>query len=220
MNQTFNIIATIKKCTQMIKQAFVSKVSDDSSAYPQVQVTHNGKTGDAIRFSPYGLFSNAPDGSFVLLLNINGQESVKFAIPASTINRYKNAKKGECGLYNELTKSFVLMHEDGSIHVDSKKDLNIDVVGNVNANIGGNLDAKIEGTATVESVGVMTLKAPTIKLEGAIQLLGSVIGNATGNSINAPDGLKTGSLDWETHYHAQGNDDDGDVEQDTGQPQS
>lgn len=207
-----------QKCRQMIKQGFISLVSDDSSAYPQVQVSYNGKPVRAVRFSPYGLCSNPPKGSVAMLLGPGAQESRTFALLDDMPNRFKNLKEYETALYNYKTKSYVLMKEDGSIDIDSKKDLNLNIDGDVNAIIKGNLSTKVTGTADIESTGNMTLKAPAIELIGAIKLTGAVTGSAGGNSIDAPSGLKTGSLDWETHGHEQGNDGDNDSEVKTDGP--
>ena len=109
----YSLCFRIDRCAKMIKQGFVSLVSDDSSAYPQVQVTYNGKPVQAVRLSPYGLFGNAPEGSMAVLLSPNAQESRQFVILDDMRRRKKSIKGGECGLYNVLTRKYIYLREDG-----------------------------------------------------------------------------------------------------------
>lgn len=109
----------INRFLQMIKQAYISLVTDDSSAYPKGQAGYNDKTTDFLRYSPYGLDSNPPKDAWVLLLGSQGQEAVKIGLCADFLNRKKRLKEGEATLHNTLTKSFVLLKENGSIEVNA-----------------------------------------------------------------------------------------------------
>ena len=100
-----------------IKQAYKTLVKGDTSAYPQGQSKYNDKTTDYNRLSVYGLCSNAPVGSHVLLIGSQGQESTKFGIENDFLNRLKGLKEGEVALYNTLTQSLVLLKENGDIRV-------------------------------------------------------------------------------------------------------
>lgn len=79
----------------LIKQAYVSSNSDDSSPYPKLQVTFNGKPTNAVRLEPYGLWSMPPKGSAALCLASLGSESTLFAMSNDYLNRPKNLKEGE-----------------------------------------------------------------------------------------------------------------------------
>ena len=63
-----------------IKQAFVSSNASDSTPYPKLQVTFNGKPMDAIRLEPYGTWSMPPAGSLAVCFTSLGSASTLFAI--------------------------------------------------------------------------------------------------------------------------------------------
>ena len=84
----------LNKIINMIKQAYISSVNDDSSKFPTTEVSYNLKKSQAIRFSLYGLCTNTPKNSNVLLLSVDGQESLKYALSDDMQNRYKNLKEG------------------------------------------------------------------------------------------------------------------------------
>lgn len=145
----------MKSPWQMIKQAYLSAVTDDSSAYPKGQAGYNDKTTDFLRYSLYGLDSNPPLNSWVLLLGSQGQEAVKIGLISDFLNRKKGLKEGEVVLYNTLTQSFVLLKENGDIEVDAKNDLIATVAG----------DATITATnVTVNGSTKVSVLAPSVQL--------------------------------------------------------
>jgi phage gp45-like len=181
---------------QMIKQAVITLVTSDTSDYPQGQAEYNGKTTDYTRLSPYGLDSNPPDGAWVLLLSSQGQEAVKFGIASDFLGRLKGLKKGEVALYNTVTKSFILLKENGDIEINAKADLLTNVVNNLTAVIGGNTE----------------ITTPTFTINANVVVNGdlAVSGTMTNDAVNV----------GKTHIHSQGVDGGGDAEVDTGGPHS
>lgn len=107
----------LRKFYNIIKQGYVSLVNDDSLAYPSAQYTQNKKAGKFTRLSVYGICSNPPKDSHILLFSSQGQESVKFGIINDFINRKKNLKEGECGLLNTKTGTIVFLSEDSKIAI-------------------------------------------------------------------------------------------------------
>lgn len=103
-----------------IKQSFLSLIFDDSQLYPQGQYTNNDISGKFTRMSVYGICSSPPKGAHILLINAQGQESVKFGFVNDFINRKKNLKEGEVALYNSETKSIVWLKEDESILIGNE----------------------------------------------------------------------------------------------------
>lgn len=185
------------KFLQMIRQAYYSVVSDDTSEYPQAQVTSNGKATNVTRLSTYGVFGNPPLGAHVLMFQSQGQESTKFAIFNDMTGRKKGTKEGECGLFNSLTEAIVYLKKDGSIAIESN--VSVDVTA-----------PEINAVATT----AINLTAPTITLDGAVAITGSLVvvgavGGAGGAPLSAPNGVAIGGLDLGTHIH-------GDVEPGTG----
>lgn len=144
------------KLIQMIKQAVLTLVTDDSSVYPRCQAKYNEKTTDVLRYSPYGLDSNPPKDSWVLLVGSQSQEAVKVGFISDMLNRKKELKEGECVLYNTKTKSWVFLKENGDIELDSKNDLIANVV----------------GATTITSTGDVNISASNITLTGNVVIDG------------------------------------------------
>lgn len=187
----------MRSLRQIIKQAVISLVTDDSHDYPRGQADYNGKTTEFLRYSPYGLESNPPKGIWVLLLDSQGQESTKIGLSADYLNRIKNKKSGEVRLRNTITGSNILLKEDGNIEIDCKNNLtatvagnaNINVAGNVAETVGGNVTANVTGNVNATAVGNIDFTAPNITLNGNIILNGSVSGTGGSTPIVATNGI-------------------------------
>lgn len=164
----------------MIKQAVTSQASDDSSAYPNIKISYNGKVSTATRMSPYGLCANPPQGSMSLVFNVQGQESNKFCISDDMLGRLKDLKEGESALFNSLTGSFVKMAESGAIEAQGT-------------------DISLTGTGTI------TLLAPNIVFAGSITgASGGALNIASDIDVDgdiSPTGTVDG-VDISTHTHS------------------
>jgi len=101
----------------MIRGAYLSLVSDDSEPYPFAQATLSGYAADFTRLSVYGVCSNPPKDSYVLLLNAQGQASLKYGIVNDFLNRKKDLKEGEVALVNTKTGSYIWIKEDGNLEL-------------------------------------------------------------------------------------------------------
>lgn len=178
----------LNKVLQMIKQAYISSVNNDSNIFPTTEVSYNLKKSKVIRFSPYGLCSNVPANSNVILLSADGQESLKYALSDDMQNRYKNLKEGEVVLYNYLSGSYIYLKENGDVKVDCKNNEIIDVVGDVDITVGGDATIDITGDADVTvggslaatAVTAATITAPAINLTGNV-LISGTLGVLNGN---------------------------------------
>lgn len=178
------------KFLQMIRQAYYSVISSDTSEYPQAQVVSNGKATNIVRLSTYGIFGNPPKDSHVLMLQSQGQESTKFGIFNDMIRRKKGLSEGECGLYNTLTGAIVYMKEDGSILIESP------TVVDVKAPV---INAEAT-TVNITGSAAINLEAPAITLKGVTIIDGSISGPG-GAPLSAPNGVVIGALDLGTHIH-------------------
>jgi len=135
----------------MIKKSVISLVGKDNTVFPIAQVSYLGKTSDVELISPYGLCSNPPEGSLVIMFNLQGQEESKAGIANLVEKRFANLKPGEVVVGNYLTGSFVKFSENGDITVDAgsnvcniiAKTLNINVD---NLNVTG--DTAFTGAVT------------------------------------------------------------------------
>ena len=101
------------------------------------------------RLGQYGLYGNAPVGSFVILMQINGQEEVLFGIEDDVNRRPRNLKEGEVMIYNTLTKNYIYLKEDGSTEVYTQTNLELKVTGSVNLTASS---VNINGNVTVNGV--------------------------------------------------------------------
>lgn len=229
----------INKALQMIKQAYISTVNDDSSVFPTTEVSYNSKKSNVIRFSPYGLCSNTPTNSNVILLSADGQESLKYALSDDMQNRYKNLKEGEVVLYNYMSGSYTYLKENGDIETECKNNEIINVVGDSNITIGGDATIDVTGDVTVNAGGDVivdaggvlegtavtsaTITAPTINLTGNVLISGTLgvlngsLASFSGAITSIGDVTGNGKV-LSTHTHPQSVDSAGDTQQNTGAP--
>lgn len=128
---------------------------DDSGDVRRGTATWLGRSGQPIQVAGiYGVISNPPAGSQVLLLPQNGQESASIGLadhPA--IRPMRDLEPGEVGMVNYLTKSRVIFKQNGDIEVFTE---------------AGNLIATIAGNVTVAATGNITATAAQINLNGVI----------------------------------------------------
>lgn len=128
---------------------------DDSGDVRRGTATWLGRSGQPIQVAGiYGVISNPPAGSQVLLLPQNGQESASIGIadhPA--IRPVRDLEPGEVGMVNYLTKSHVIFKQNGDIEVFTE---------------AGNLLATIAGDVAVAATGNITATAAQINLNGVI----------------------------------------------------
>lgn len=138
------------KLWQKIKAAFSCCPGDDSASYPTGQCSYNGKQATFTRLLPYGLSSLEPEGSFVFVINSQGQESNKFGIPSAMQDRFKGLKQGEVCIYNSLKQTYVMLLEDGTfeINCDGLITGNIEITGNLT--VDGNVT--ISGSTTAAAI--------------------------------------------------------------------
>lgn len=163
----------------------------------------NKETTDTI-FSPYGYLFHPPKGSLCLSIPIQGKESNRVSIVDNPVRRPLPLEEGECGIANFLTGTLIILKKDGSILIDSVDDINVNATGHINIT-ASSADVTTSGEIKVTSDTKITLKAPTIILDGDTEIKGDVLN----------DGINISK----THIHPQGSDSNGDSQVDTGTPQ-
>lgn len=146
------------KIRNLIKTGYISRVSSDDKDVQIAQVTYLGLTKDTAIITPYGVFSNAPLKSKVLLCNVLAQEENAAGIAYAQQNRFKNLKEGEVVLGNILTQSYVKLDSEGNIVINSPdKKITIEAV----------QDVVIKSTAEIK------LEAPAVEIvNGNITITG------------------------------------------------
>lgn len=201
------MIDFIRRIKQMIKQAIVSALLDDNSAYPRGVASYCGKDTYYTRLSPYGLDSHPPRGGHVLLLSSQAQESTKFGIASDMLNRFKGLKENEVVLYNSDTKSYVFLKENGDVDVDAKGDVNVNAAGDINATAGGDIIAEAGTNVSVTAGTLAKIMAPLIQLIGAVQVQGTLTQSGGGaatfsGDITTSGNVQSGTIILGTHLHS------------------
>lgn len=154
----------------------------------QLQVKLYDAVKNCGKLGQYGLYSNAPSGSFVIVMQVNGQDEVLFGIEDDVNNRPRALKEGEVMLYNTLTKSFIYLDADSNIQVYSAKDLNLNITGNVNLTA-----QQVNITASTQITGGMTIDS--ISADSVSSQAVSVGNGASGtftSSVTVQNGIVTG----------------------------
>jgi hypothetical protein len=136
----------LTKIKSLIKRGYVSRASANNSFYQIMQVSYLGKTGDAEYISPYGLYSNCPVDTPVLLWNLQSFENNRAGMPFSEDDRFKNLAVGEVKVGNPVTGSYVYFKADGKIEIESKSEMDISINGNVNLTASGNVNVNASQT--------------------------------------------------------------------------
>lgn len=120
--------------------------------------------------SLYGLISNPPTGSQVLLLPQNGQESACIGLADHpNLRPVRDTASGEVGLANYLTGSYIMFREDGKVELFTQAgDLDVTITGNATLVIDGNVTATVTGDVTATVTGNLTATAAQISANGVI----------------------------------------------------
>lgn len=124
--------AILSKVQNIIKWGVLTLCGEDIGNYPKSQVSYMDKTKDVVMFSPYGLYSNAPEDSLVVLMNAQAQEENMIGMAFTPNIRIKPMKRGEVAIANVLTGSVFYFDLAGNVNAVVTKDLNMVVTGNVN----------------------------------------------------------------------------------------
>lgn len=135
--------------SNQIKTAIKTKTSNDDNTLQKLQVQLFDAVKSISKLGVYGLYTNAPKGSFVVVIQSNGQEEVLFGIEDDVNNRPRGLKEGEVMLYNTLTQNYLYMDAEGNTKVYVKKDFNLTADGEVNITATKatfNCDVTINGT--------------------------------------------------------------------------
>ena len=206
----------------LVKRSLVTIPVEDTEDFQVMQVEYMGRAADIENILPYGLCSNPPTNSLVVMMNVNALEENRVGIANSPRIRFKNLLEGEVAVGNYLTGSVVKFLADGNIEVTSANDLVVTVAGDETVTIGGDADVTVTGTTTLTSTGNVSITAPLTTVTGDLTVTGtlttangtigptntSLSGTMTNNSVNV------GS----THVHTQDNDSNGDMQEETNGP--
>lgn len=192
----------MRRLITMIKNAFkIARLLsvDDSADLRFGSVSMLGKTQKVMIFSPYGLMHNPPSDSLALVWSQQGQESNGIGIADDPKNRtLKDLKSGEVAIGNYLTGAYIYFDENGKCTIAAD-----------------DMDVLIQNDISLEAINMTTVCSGTFEVQAVnINLIASANIALSAASV-AHDGTNIG----DDHYHSQGNDSGGSIEQDTGGPQ-
>lgn len=98
---------------------------EDTQAIQQLQTQLFGAVKKIGKLGNYGLYGNAPEGSFVIVLQVNGQEEYLFGIEDDVNERPRGLKSGEVMLCNTAEKTYVYLKEGGDIDIYTPQNINM-----------------------------------------------------------------------------------------------
>ncbi|MEX3635947.1 phage baseplate assembly protein V [Paraburkholderia sp. BR14320] len=136
---------------------------DDSATVQQMQVKLNDlETADRVRLAEFGLTSNPPAGSDVLLLHVAGDRTAGVVFASNhQPSRPKGLAPGETMLYCQDGKS-VYLTAAGGIVIDAKGQ-------DVTVNDAGNVTCNCSGVYKVVAPGGVQFDTPLVSSTGDIQ---------------------------------------------------
>ena len=174
----------LTKIKSLIKRGYVSRASANDSFYQIMQVSYLGKAGDAEYISPYGLYSNCPTKTPVVIWNLQGYENNRAAMPFSENDRFKNLAVGEVKVGSPVTESYVYFKSDGKIEIESKGDLDINITGDVNLTASGNVNISAPKTNLGAAGNAIARTGDQIKVNvGGTDYFGTITGGGNNTSI-------------------------------------
>ena len=180
------ITGAINCIRDMIKRCVLTKTSKDKTDYQIVQVQFLGHVGDVESVVPYGLSNNPPLDSTGLMFNVQGNADNRAAFFNLPQERFKELKPGEVQIGNFITKSSVKFPNDKAILINSLGEIEIISAGKLTVTTTGDVSITATGNVSLESVQAVTIKAPTITLDGDVIITQdlTVDGVVTGDGIN------------------------------------
>lgn len=159
----------------LARKAILSLVIADDSVYPRAQVKSNGVTRDVMRFSPYGLDSQPPEGALALVLALNGRPDDLLALFSTPTNRYKDLDPGDVKIGNPEAESFVYFRRSGEVIFKVPKgNLTIDLdQGESVITLAGDVNVEITGSLTISATDGFTVEGDTV-FDGNLTMTGDL----------------------------------------------
>lgn len=109
----------LRRLTNLIKKAVITKGADDTGNIPRQQLTYNGKTADSEIFFPYGMSANMASGNrtMCVLFAMEGQEDNRIAMGHTPTLRPRNLAEGELVVYHPLTQTKMHFRNNGDLDI-------------------------------------------------------------------------------------------------------
>ena len=182
----------MKELIQRIKAIFkIARLVSSSNVgnFLQGQFFYMGTNAKGQVFIPYGTIGRPPNGSQVALFAQNGNESNAIGFASDPKNRIK--PDAAAG-------------EHGIANYVSGSFIFLDNAGNIEISSEADVTISKAVNVVVTASGTMTVTVPTMTINSDVTINGDLVNNG---------------ITFDTHFHSQGNDSNGDSEVDTGPPQ-
>ena len=144
--------------------------ADAGKAFPQQQGKSLDRVGDMFVASPYGLYSNLPDGQLFKVIDEDGR-----VILGLTVERPDGVAQGEVVVFHPVTGTKIHFKNSGDLDIDTTTNVNINAAqANITASDSVNIDAPI---TNIGSGG------KKIALDGDPIVAGLIVASGTNKSI-------------------------------------
>jgi len=166
--------ADIKRMLQTSIQRAIQTSSPSDGTYPKSQLNFMGQTAEVRSLNPYGFYSASPINSEWTIFSVRGNSDDKWGIGNVFKGRYDKVanisglKEGESLMLNVKTGSYILLKEDGTIEIDSQKEINV--------------TSKAKVTVVAPDLEI----TGDVKITGALEVIGDVdtTGTLKNNTVN------------------------------------
>ncbi len=163
-----------------IRQAVINLLTDDSEAFPLVQVSNNGKTYNAVRLNPYGISSQPPsDGMGLVLVPEYGGEQTKYIFCDDPKRRFKGLKEFEVVVGNYKTRARIKFLENGDVDLDIPS---------------GNLIANVSGSVTITAGKDSSMTCPNFTFNSHVLINGNLAWSGNGSGVGGAPAEITGGI--------------------------
>lgn len=153
----------LDRLKNLLRIGVVSSAGDDSKTLPTQLLDYHGKEGDGITWFPYGMHAVADEGSYALIISLNGNGEERICIPTSMLKRPKG-EPGEVFVYHPLTGTQIKLNAAGDVEITAVGNVGVtsptlvritspetEIVGNldVSGNVGIGGDTEMTGDLDV-----------------------------------------------------------------------
>lgn len=144
----------------MLRLARIVASGSDDKSFPNQQIEYLGKNCDATIWFPYGMHANLPPDVLAIAISLNGNLETRYAFPSSPKERLESSlpnplSKGDLLLFNPVSKAYVYFKADGSMVINTPK----------------NLTATVASDTTITSTGKIIADGSAIELGSTITAL-------------------------------------------------
>lgn len=159
----------LQKLRNLLRLGVVSSSGDDRKTLPSQLVDYHGKEGDAVPWYPYGLHGVAEEGSYVLIIGLNGNSEERICIPTSMLKR-PMGDPGEVFLFHPPTGTQIKLDASGNVVVTAVGEVqvnsptlvkitapDVEIVGNLDVSGDVGIGGDTQMTGDLEVIGATTL---------------------------------------------------------------